>query len=92
MTAEEILREYVSFDDINGNETVELLPLTIVDAMEEFANQRDSSLSWIEKDRLAETRLNEMRAFFDNSILNEVSSKVLRRLIIEGINIGLNYH
>ena len=33
-TAEEILREYVSFDDINGSETVELLPLTIIDAMD----------------------------------------------------------
>lgn len=38
-TAEEILREYVSFNDVNGNETVELLPLTIVDAMEEYAQQ-----------------------------------------------------
>ncbi len=50
------------------------------------------SLSWIEKDRLAGIRLNEMRALaVENSILNEVSSKVLRQLIIEGINIGLNY-
>ena len=50
------------------------------------------SLSWIEKDRLAGIRLNEMRASAtDNSILNEVSSKVLRQLIIEGIDIGLNY-
>jgi len=49
-----------------------------------------SSLSWIEKDRLAGIRLNEMRALaVDNSILNEISSKVLRQLIIEGINIGL---
>ena len=51
------------------------------------------SLSWIEKDRLAGIKLNEMRALaVDNSILNEVSSKVLRQLIIEGIDIGLNYH
>jgi hypothetical protein len=51
------------------------------------------SLSWIEKDRLAGIRLNEMRALaVDNSILYEVSSKVLRQLIIEGIDIGLNYH
>jgi hypothetical protein len=50
------------------------------------------SLSWIEKDRLAGIRLNEMRALVVyNSILNEVSSKVLRQLIIEGIDIGLNY-
>lgn len=38
-TAEEILREYVSFDDINGSETVELLPLTIIDAMDEYLGQ-----------------------------------------------------
>jgi len=37
-TAEEILREYVELDDVNGNETVELLPLTIIDAMLEYAN------------------------------------------------------
>jgi hypothetical protein len=50
------------------------------------------SLPWIEKDRLAGIRLNQMRALeVDNSILNEVSSKVLRQLIIEGIDIGLNY-
>jgi hypothetical protein len=38
-TAEEILKEYVSFEDVNQSEIVELLPLTIVDAMEEYANQ-----------------------------------------------------
>ena len=38
-TAEEILREYVTFEDVNQSETVELLPLTIVDAMEEYADQ-----------------------------------------------------
>ena len=37
VTAEEILREYIDFDDINGNDTVELLPLTIADIMIEFA-------------------------------------------------------
>ena len=35
--AEDILREYIDFDDINGNDTVELLPLTITDIMVEFA-------------------------------------------------------
>lgn len=50
------------------------------------------SLDWIEKDRLAGIKLNEMRAnAVETSILFEVSSKVLRKLIIEGINIGLNY-
>lgn len=37
--AEEILREYIKFDDVNGNETVELLPLTVIDIMEEYAAQ-----------------------------------------------------
>jgi len=39
-TAEEILREYVSFEDVNGNETISLLPLTIIDAMEEYADSK----------------------------------------------------
>jgi hypothetical protein len=38
-TAEEILREYITFNDVNQSETVELCPLTIVDAMEEYATQ-----------------------------------------------------
>lgn len=42
-TAEEILREYVSFDDVNGSELVLLLPLTITDAMEEYASQFTAS-------------------------------------------------
>lgn len=37
--AEEILREYIQFTDVNGSETVNMLPLTIVDAMEEYADQ-----------------------------------------------------
>ena len=50
------------------------------------------SLSWLEKDRLAGIRLNEMKTLaVENSILNKVSSKILRQLIIEGIEIGLNY-
>ena len=35
-SAEDILREYISFDDVNQSEPVEILPLTIVDAMEEY--------------------------------------------------------
>lgn len=38
-SAEAILLEYVTFEDVNQSETVELLPLTIVDAMEEYGNQ-----------------------------------------------------
>ena len=46
-TAEEILSGYVYFDDVNGNETVELLPLTIVDMMEEFTlEQLKAFLEW----------------------------------------------
>src|SRR5574343_645197 len=37
--AEEILREYIEFDDINGSILIELLPLTIIDIMEEYASQ-----------------------------------------------------
>jgi len=36
-TAEEILREYIDYDD--ETETIELLPLTIIDAMIEYATQ-----------------------------------------------------
>ena len=38
-TAEEILKEYIQFNDVNQSETVEILPLTMVDVMEEYANQ-----------------------------------------------------
>jgi hypothetical protein len=38
-SAEKILKEYINFEDVNQSETVEILPLTIVDAMEEYANQ-----------------------------------------------------
>jgi hypothetical protein len=37
--AEEILKTYVDFEDVNGSEPVTLLPLTIIDAMEEYATQ-----------------------------------------------------
>ena len=37
--AEEILRTYVDFEDVNGSEPVTLLPLTVIDAMEEYATQ-----------------------------------------------------
>ena len=39
-TADEILREYINFDDVtSASETVSLLPLTITDAMQEYAQQ-----------------------------------------------------
>ena len=34
--AEKILKEYVDVKDVNGSETVELLPLTIIDMMLEY--------------------------------------------------------
>lgn len=37
--AEEILREYVEVEDVNQNEPVSLLPLTIIDMMEEYAER-----------------------------------------------------
>lgn len=42
-TAEKILREYVSFEDVNGSECVMLLPLTIVDAMEEYSDSQSKA-------------------------------------------------
>ena len=36
-TAEDILVEYVEVDDINSSQTIEILPLTIIDMMIEFA-------------------------------------------------------
>ncbi len=37
--AEDVLREYIKFDDVNGSKQVKLLPLTIIDCMEEYAEQ-----------------------------------------------------
>ena len=37
--AEEILRTYIDFEDVNSSEPVTLLPLTVIDAMEEYATQ-----------------------------------------------------
>jgi len=55
--------------------------------------EEKNKLDWVEKDRLAGIKLNEMRAHaVDNSILFEISSKVLRSLIISGIDIGLEYY
>jgi hypothetical protein len=38
-TLEEILHGYVNFKDANGSKTVKILPLSIIDAMEEYHNQ-----------------------------------------------------
>ena len=44
-SAESILREYMQFYDVNQSETIEVLPLTIIDAMEEYENQQERSYS-----------------------------------------------
>ena len=77
------------------DEDMELYDDTI-DCLVKFAESEvqnvNDVLSWIEKDRLAGIRLNEiMELEAKESILNEVSGKVLRQLIIEGINIGLKH-
>lgn len=38
-TAEEILKEYIEIEDVNQIETINILPLTIIDAMIEYAEQ-----------------------------------------------------
>lgn len=38
-TPEEILKEYIKIEDVNQTETIEILPLTIIDAMIEYAEQ-----------------------------------------------------
>jgi hypothetical protein len=51
-----------------------------------------SSLTWIEKDQIASNCLNEFLKDEPNtSPLYDISSKLLRQLIIEGIDAGLNY-
>lgn len=41
---EKILREYIEFADINGSETVNVLPLTIADIMQEYSNLQNKEL------------------------------------------------
>jgi hypothetical protein len=44
-TTESVLREYIQFEDVNQSKTIELLPLTIIDAMDEYANQQKRGYS-----------------------------------------------
>lgn len=53
-TAEEILSEYVKFTDVNQSELISLLPLTIVDMMEEYASQFSTPLDEKRIEELAE--------------------------------------
>lgn len=51
-----------------------------------------SSLTWIEKDQIAGKCLNEfLKHEPETSPLYDISSKLLRQLIIEGINTVLSY-
>ena len=51
-----------------------------------------SSLTWIEKDQIAGNCLNNfLKSEPETSPLYEISSKLLRQLIIKGIDAGLNY-
>lgn len=47
-TAESVLKEYIQFNDVNQSETIELLPLTIIDAMEEYANENQIAIEFAE--------------------------------------------
>jgi hypothetical protein len=50
------------------------------------------SLSWIDKDQIAGKCLNNfLKDEPETSPLYDISSKLLRQLIIEGIDAGLNY-
>jgi len=60
--AEEILRTYIDFEDVNGSEPVTLLPLTIIDAMEEYFEIVDKKSYTIEE---IEKAIDE---HFDNTI------------------------
>ena len=61
-TAESILREYIQFEDVNQSETIELLPLTIIDAMDEYANQQERSYSEEEVFNLIEKAIEDKYA------------------------------
>jgi hypothetical protein len=51
-----------------------------------------SSFTWIEKDQIAGNCLNEfLKDESEISPLYGISSKLLRQLIIKGIDAGLNY-
>jgi hypothetical protein len=67
-TTESVLREYIQFEDVNQSETIELLPLTIIDAMDEYANQQERSYSEEEVIELLNKRedyINQTSSIFD---------------------------
>ena len=66
--AEEILRTYVDFEDVNGSEPVTLLPLTVIDAMEEYATQCQEDMA--EKKYTEEDLMNAFNAGINNDYGN----------------------
>lgn len=57
--AETVLREYVKFEDVNGNKPVSLLPLTIVDMMVEFidrVNEQPEAIAAFEQSQQGENK------------------------------------
>lgn len=66
-TAEETLREYCEFFDVNGSDEIHLLPLTITDAMQEYAQIK------IEEYQIK--LINSINySFDDNSIINKIET------------------
>lgn len=56
----------------------------------DLKEQKNNSLTWIEKDVIAGKCLNNfLKDELSTSPLYGISSKILRRLIIEGINAGI---
>ncbi len=86
--AEKILREYIDFEDVNGHATVELLPLTIVDAMIEFADELKTNKMKTKK-RLK--NLEELAEFLQEQIdelklINGIEPDPVKRIVQEWAN------
>jgi hypothetical protein len=61
--AEEILRTYIDFEDVNGSEPITLLPLTVIDAMEEYFEIVDKKSYTIEE---IEKAIDDLGFIYDN--------------------------
>jgi hypothetical protein len=71
-TAESILREYIQFEDVNQSETIELLPLTIIDAMDEYANQQERSYSEEEVKKIINAIVEKHCTYFEQKIKDDI--------------------
>ena len=74
--AEEILRTYVDFEDVNGSEPITLLPLTVIDAMEEYATQCQEDMA----DKI-EIKWNEYR-----TVTNNEDAWLFKQWLISSLN------